>query len=174
MPSTDSSHPTPVSSPLSHYDRAIGLSRREREHHRATGRTLPHCYIEVKDEPSAVLLLDEHDRSSLGDRTVRVKMERIGELMRDVRSPFLPSSLSQNRAEEGEFAQLFDQSKYFVHAPHLFNAASAPLPQLPQDGYALPSDRPILGESDIQALSSWLGPPVRLFSRNTSIDSISS
>jgi len=94
MPSTDSSHLTPVSSPLSHYFRALGLSRREHELHRATGRTLPHCYIEVKDEPSAVLLLEEHDRSSLGDRTVRVKMERIGELMRDVRSPFLPSSIS--------------------------------------------------------------------------------
>jgi len=67
--------------------------------------------------------------------------------------PLLPSS--NKRA-----VQLFDQSKYFVHAPHLFNPASAPLPQLPQDGYALPSDRPILGEMDIQALSSWLGPPV--------------
>lgn len=52
---------------------------------RLTGRTLPHCYVEVKDRKSALLLLTDHDRRQLGDRTVRVKMERVGEFMRDVR-----------------------------------------------------------------------------------------
>lgn len=51
---------------------------------RAEGRTLPHCYVEIKDRETAMLVLTRCDRTSLGHRTVRVRMERVGELMRDV------------------------------------------------------------------------------------------
>lgn len=58
----------------------------------ATGRTLPHCYLEVVDIPRATDLIARMDRTHLGDRTVRVKWERPGELMRDVRPFSLPRS----------------------------------------------------------------------------------
>lgn len=62
--------------------------------HSATGRTLPHCYLETVSISRAQHLIDTMDRSQLGDRTVRVKWERPGELMRDVRpaSSTLPLS----------------------------------------------------------------------------------
>jgi hypothetical protein len=56
--------------------------------HSATGRTLPHCYLEMVSVTMAQHLIDTMDRSQLGDRTVRVKWERPGELMRDVRLPY--------------------------------------------------------------------------------------
>ncbi|GAA5911252.1 hypothetical protein JCM8208_004308 [Rhodotorula glutinis] len=91
--------------------------------HRATGRTLPHCYLEVVDIPRATDLIARMDRSHLGDRTVRVKWERPGELMRD----------------------LFAQAAYFQmggsgpggHA-HLASPAAAPLPHLPPEGFRIP------------------------------------
>ncbi|GAA5836926.1 hypothetical protein JCM9279_007703 [Rhodotorula babjevae] len=91
--------------------------------HRATGRTLPHCYLEVVDIQRATDLIARMDRTHLGDRTVRVKWERPGELMRD----------------------LFAQEAYFQmggsgpggHA-HLASPAAAPLPHLPPEGFRIP------------------------------------
>ncbi|GAA5942147.1 uncharacterized protein JCM15063_002016 [Sporobolomyces koalae] len=105
--------------------------------HRLTGRTLPHCYVEVKDRESALLLLTDYDRRQLGDRTVRVKMERVGEFMRDI----------------------FDQSEYFVESRDgsPTSPAAARLPPLPQELYELPE--PLLTEDDFQALDDWLLPP---------------
>lgn len=52
--------------------------------HSATGRTLPHCYIETASIDTARRFIELKDKSILGDRTVRVKWERPGELLRDV------------------------------------------------------------------------------------------
>lgn len=52
---------------------------------RATGRTLPHCYLEMASLQIANDVILAMDRKQLGDRTVRIKWERRGELMRDVR-----------------------------------------------------------------------------------------
>ncbi|GAA5983234.1 hypothetical protein JCM5350_005850 [Sporobolomyces pararoseus] len=101
--------------------------------HRASGRTLPHCYIELKDYESALKVIKELDRTVLVTRTVRIKAERVGELMRD----------------------LFDQSKYFCRSndPER-NFALDPLPFFPQDGYQLPPQ--LLDENDLHAIESWL------------------
>jgi hypothetical protein len=50
----------------------------------ATGRTLPHCYLEMASLQVANEVIIAMDRKQLGDRTVRIKWERRGELMRDV------------------------------------------------------------------------------------------
>ncbi|BGP51069.1 hypothetical protein JCM10450v2_006995 [Rhodotorula kratochvilovae] len=89
--------------------------------HRATGRTLPHCYLETADVALATELITRLDRSQLGDRTVRVKWERAGELMRD----------------------LFAQDAYFQMGAtgpgqHVSSPAAAPLPHLPPEGFRLP------------------------------------
>lgn len=49
-----------------------------------TGRTLPHCYVEIRSIQVANDILNAMDRKQLGDRTVRVRWERRGELLRDV------------------------------------------------------------------------------------------
>ncbi|GAA5900083.1 uncharacterized protein JCM6883_006086 [Sporobolomyces salmoneus] len=113
--------------------------------HRASGRTLPHCYIELKDHDSALLLLIEYDRSVLGNRNVRVKMERVGELMRD----------------------LFDQHQYFNRSSSYTSPAKEPLPQFPVEGYSLP-DR-VLDEVDLEAFSMWFSTgPWSLYSHRPS------
>lgn len=75
--------------------------------HRATGRTLPHCYLEMESAAMAQRVLALMDRAQLGDRTIRIKWERPGELMRD----------------------LFSQSEYFATPSR--TPASAPLPPAP-------------------------------------------
>ncbi|GAA6049943.1 hypothetical protein JCM3770_007061 [Rhodotorula araucariae] len=89
--------------------------------HRATGRTLPHCYLETVDNALATELIRRMDRSQLGDRTVRVKWERPGELLRD----------------------LFAQEAYFQMGgsgpgQHVSSPAAAPLPHLPPEGFRIP------------------------------------
>ncbi|GAA5840413.1 hypothetical protein JCM3766R1_000282 [Sporobolomyces carnicolor] len=98
--------------------------------HRAEGRTLPHCYVEIKDREAAMLVLTRCDRTSLGHRTVRVRMERVGELMRD----------------------LFDQSAYFPPADEPRNLAREPLPSFPAEGYSLPDK--LLTANDLRAFSN--------------------
>ncbi|GAA5962895.1 hypothetical protein JCM3765_005909 [Sporobolomyces pararoseus] len=108
--------------------------------HRASGRTLPHCYIELKDQESALKVMQERDRTVLVTRTVRVRAERVGELMRD----------------------LFDQSKYFSRSNDpASNPALDPLPSFPEEGYKLPPQ--LLNENDLQALESWLSIVVSSF-----------
>ncbi|KAK4700388.1 hypothetical protein P7C70_g5854, partial [Phenoliferia sp. Uapishka_3] len=80
--------------------------------HRVNGRTLPHCYLETNSSEMALEVITKKDRAQLGDRTVRMKWERRGELMRDAHSS--PGS------------QLFSQSEYFTLETR--NPASAPLP----------------------------------------------
>ncbi|KAL8283915.1 hypothetical protein RQP46_005347 [Phenoliferia psychrophenolica] len=75
--------------------------------HREVGRTLPHCYVEISDAETALEILTTKDRTLLGDRTVRIKFERRGELMRD----------------------LFTQEEYFFVPTR--NPAAAPLPPAP-------------------------------------------
>lgn len=55
--------------------------------HRTTGRTLPHCYLEMVSIEAATNVIALKDRTALGDRTVRAKWERNGELLRDVSRP---------------------------------------------------------------------------------------
>ncbi|GAA6016095.1 hypothetical protein JCM11491_000666 [Sporobolomyces phaffii] len=97
--------------------------------HRVTGRTLPHCYVEIKDRESALLLMNSYDRSLLGIRTVRVKMARVGELMRDV----------------------FDQSGYFASSNVPRNLSQDPLPNFHPEDYRLPDT--ILSERDLDCLA---------------------
>ncbi|GAA5881763.1 hypothetical protein JCM16303_006443 [Sporobolomyces ruberrimus] len=103
--------------------------------HRMTGRTLPHCYIEVKDRAAATELISSHDCAMLGSRIVRVKMERSGEFLRD----------------------LFDQSQYFVPAKWLKNLALAPLPPFSSVNYKLPE--PLLTTQDLAALEDCFETP---------------
>lgn len=49
-----------------------------------TGRTLPHCFIEINSKERALQIIQNQDRSQIGDRTIRVKWERKDEMMRDV------------------------------------------------------------------------------------------
>ncbi|SGY41748.1 BQ5605_C003g02547 [Microbotryum silenes-dioicae] len=93
--------------------------------HRDTGRTLPHAYVEMKSIQIANEVMTQMDRKLLGDRTVRVKWERRGELMRD----------------------LFSQEGYFV-TPAPSPAASA-LPPVPSH-YVLPQT--ILTRKDVEKL----------------------
>ncbi|SCV66888.1 BQ2448_5534 [Microbotryum intermedium] len=93
--------------------------------HRETGRTLPHAYVEMKSIQLANEVMTQMDRKLLGDRTVRVKWERRGELMRD----------------------LFSQEGYFV-TPASSPAASA-LPPVPSH-YVLPQT--ILTRKDLDEL----------------------
>lgn len=97
--------------------------------HRASGRTLPHCYIECHSQERATELILGRDRSRLGDRTVRVKWERAGELLRD----------------------LFDQSVYFVQPSP--SPAAAPLPHLPPEGFRLPDK--LLTRTDLDQLTDY-------------------
>ncbi|GAA5950200.1 hypothetical protein JCM21900_003505 [Sporobolomyces salmonicolor] len=98
--------------------------------HRRTGRTLPHCYLEIASLNLASFLVEHMDRSRLGDRTVRVKWERPGELMRD----------------------LFAQDAYFQPGAGGFarSMAAAPLPLLPPEGFRLP--KTLLVEEDLRRL----------------------
>ncbi|KAK4057362.1 hypothetical protein OIO90_001430 [Microbotryomycetes sp. JL221] len=96
--------------------------------HRRTGRTLPHCYLEIKNLGVASEIITQKDRKMLGDRTVRVKWERRGELMRD----------------------LFSQEGYFARpAP---SPAAAPLPPVPTK-YTLPEG--IIKDADLNMLLDW-------------------
>ncbi|KAK4052845.1 hypothetical protein OIV83_002133 [Microbotryomycetes sp. JL201] len=119
--------------------------------HRKSGRTLPHCYIEVKSLPLANELINVLDRKKLGDRTVRVKWERRGELMRD----------------------LFSQEGYF--SKPAMSPAAAPLPPVPTR-YVLPPG--IISDKDLQllleychtsSLASRERPPERAFLNIASI-----
>ncbi|GAA5992182.1 hypothetical protein JCM10908_001808 [Rhodotorula pacifica] len=94
--------------------------------HRLSGRTLPHCYIECVSQERAHELIQRLDRSSLGERTIRVKWERAGELLRD----------------------LFDQSVYFAQPSP--SPAAAPLPHLPPEGFRLPEK--LLTKADLNRL----------------------
>lgn len=69
--------------------------------HRASGRTLPHCYIETFSLDAAYRVIVERDRTLFGGRTVRVKWERQGELMRDLFSQedYFASARAANRAK---------------------------------------------------------------------------
>ncbi|GAA5874288.1 hypothetical protein JCM1840_000623 [Sporobolomyces johnsonii] len=98
--------------------------------HRRTGRTLPHCYLEVASLDLASYLVKHMDKTTLGDRTVRVKWERPGELMRD----------------------LFAQEVYFQPGAGGFarSMAAAPLPLLPPEGFQLP--KTLLVEEDLRRL----------------------
>ncbi|KAI5480997.1 hypothetical protein MNV49_006183 [Pseudohyphozyma bogoriensis] len=83
--------------------------------HRVTGRTLPHCYIEMLSEEKAADLIRTRDGGAFGDRKVRLKWERRNEMRRDY---FICT-----------VEQLFFQSDYFsVPAPSL---AAAPIPCAP-------------------------------------------
>ncbi|ORY66644.1 hypothetical protein BCR35DRAFT_334572 [Leucosporidium creatinivorum] len=96
--------------------------------HRATGRTLPHCYLEMASLQIANDVILAMDRKQLGDRTVRIKWERRGELMRD----------------------LFSQEGYFaLPAP---SPAAAPLPPVPTK-FVLPQT--IITTTDLQQLVSY-------------------
>ncbi|GAA5869356.1 hypothetical protein JCM3774_004213 [Rhodotorula dairenensis] len=94
--------------------------------HRASGRTLPHCYVECVSQARANELIATLDRAKLGERTIRVKWERAGELLRD----------------------LFDQSVYFAHPSP--SPAAAPLPHLPPEGFRLPEK--LLTHADLSRL----------------------
>ncbi|KAK4329886.1 hypothetical protein RTBOTA2_005842 [Rhodotorula toruloides] len=102
--------------------------------HRATGRTLPHCYIETASIDTARTLIESKDKSILGDRTVRVKWERPGELLRD----------------------LFGQDAYF-RQPSVTPAA-APLPLLPPQGFNLPAE--LISHNDLWHLVSYCEKPI--------------
>ncbi|GAA6064430.1 hypothetical protein JCM10212_005309 [Sporobolomyces blumeae] len=83
--------------------------------HRMSARTLPHCYVEVKSGDAVIALLKTLDRTELGGRTVRIKLERPGEFMRD----------------------LFDQGDYFrddarADAVHILPASRLDAYSLPQ------------------------------------------
>ncbi|BGP34788.1 hypothetical protein JCM10296v2_006610 [Rhodotorula toruloides] len=102
--------------------------------HRATGRTLPHCYIETASIDAARSLIESKDKSILGDRTIRVKWERPGELLRD----------------------LFGQDAYF-RQPSVTPAA-APLPLLPPQGFNLPAQ--LISHDDLCYLVSYCERPI--------------
>ncbi|BGO94934.1 hypothetical protein NBRC10512_000613 [Rhodotorula toruloides] len=102
--------------------------------HRATGRTLPHCYIETASIDTARRFIELKDKSILGDRTVRVKWERPGELLRD----------------------LFGQDAYF-RQPSVTPAA-APLPLLPPQGFNLPAQ--LISHNDLWYLVSYCEKPI--------------
>ncbi|BGP27098.1 hypothetical protein Rt10032_c12g4875 [Rhodotorula toruloides] len=102
--------------------------------HRATGRTLPHCYIETASIDEARTLIETKDKSLLGDRTVRVKWERPGELLRD----------------------LFGQDAYF-RQPNVTPAA-APLPLLPPQGFNLPPQ--LISQNDLWSLVAYCERPI--------------
>ncbi|GAA5886281.1 hypothetical protein JCM6882_001590 [Rhodosporidiobolus microsporus] len=104
--------------------------------HRATGRTLPHCYLEVASVDLASRLIQTMDRSTLGDRTVRVKWERPGEMMRD-----------------------FFSQEVFFQTPDIHRSpAAAPLPHLPPSGYKLPEV--VLTSQDLQRIVAYCQRPV--------------
>lgn len=94
--------------------------------HRSTGRTLPHCYVETKSLQAAKSVKVALDRGTLGDRTIRIKWERPGELLRD----------------------LFSQEQYFP-PQSLGSPASAPLPPAPIS-YKFP--HPVVREEDMRKL----------------------
>ncbi|GAA5868346.1 hypothetical protein JCM8547_002160 [Rhodosporidiobolus lusitaniae] len=98
--------------------------------HRATGRTLPHLYLLVINVQAGAQLIATMDRSILGDRTVRVKWEREGEMMRD----------------------FFHQEVFFQQplAETHRSPAAAPLPHLPPEGFRLPETP--LSSGDLQRL----------------------
>lgn len=110
-----------------------------------TGRTLPHCYVEINSMQVANDLIMSMDRKQLGDRTVRIKWERRGELMRDV-----SSGTGGQRTAPGvdvAYLKLFSQDAYFSQpAP---SPAAAPLPPAPTH-YVLPS--PIVADEDLKML----------------------
>ncbi|GAA5935227.1 hypothetical protein JCM10213_000682 [Rhodosporidiobolus nylandii] len=110
--------------------------------HRATGRTLPHCYLETVSHAAAQDLIRTMDRSQLGDRTVRVKWERAGELMRD----------------------FFSQEVFFQQPPDTNRSpAAAPLPHLPPAGYRLPAV--CLASDDFVKLVGFCHKPIQFRER---------
>ncbi|GAA5968478.1 hypothetical protein JCM11641_007649 [Rhodosporidiobolus odoratus] len=110
--------------------------------HRSTGRTLPHCYLETRSIAAANQLINLMDRSQLGDRTVRVKWERPGELMRD----------------------FFSQEVFFQQPIESYRSpAAAPLPHLPPEGYRLPSV--VLTKEDLTRLVGFCQRPVQFRER---------
>lgn len=85
----------------------------------------------------------------MGDRTVRVKWERAGELLRDVRT--LSLSFTHEKGSDVDMqtkSQLFDQSVYFSQPSH--SPAAAPLPHLPPEGFRLPEK--LLTRTDLDQL----------------------
>ncbi|GAA5831969.1 hypothetical protein JCM11251_002768 [Rhodosporidiobolus azoricus] len=103
--------------------------------HRATGRTLPHCYLELASVEQATALIAMMDRTSLGDRTVRVKWERPGEMMRD----------------------FFSQEVFFQGPDVTRSPAAAPLPHLPPEGYKLPDV--LLTTEDLRRIVAYCQQP---------------
>lgn len=114
-----------------------------------TGRTLPHCYVEIKSLQVANDVIIAMDRKLLGDRTVRLKWERRGELMRDVSLPRqrVSSLLTET---SGWVEQLFSQEAYF--SVPAATPAAAPLPPVPMR-YTLPQN--IVTEKDLDLLLSY-------------------
>ncbi|GAA6040858.1 hypothetical protein JCM8097_007751 [Rhodosporidiobolus ruineniae] len=123
--------------------------------HRATGRTLPHCYLEVVSPDAAYELISRMDRSQLGNRTVRVKMERPGEMMRDFfdqdcffQQPSTISYASTSRSRA--LANGPSANSTPTVSPHaspnrpyqvqrsFTSPAAAPLPHLPPGGWTPP------------------------------------